>query len=463
MGERKRSTLLAPELRELLQEGQVADLRTVLEDLHPNDAANILSGLDEHEIVEILSSMPLATERDLFSYFDPELQESIVLGSGRDRVRKLLAAMPSDERAEFFEEMEERVRSSLVPLLERAAREDLIRRESYDNDQVGSVLSTEHCALRATMSVTEAIAELRRQEPTRETIYYSYVVDPEGRLVGFVSLRALISARDSATVGELMKTEMVFTTPEADQEEAATLIREYDLLALPVVDGSGRLLGIVTHDDAADILEAEDTEDMEKMAGIASEAEDRLLYSEDTIWNQVRRRAPLVALLVIAFTGVALVVADQEAMLDGINSAAVIALLPMVLATGGMVGSQTSTLIVRALALKDVSHHGLLPILWKELRIGACLALLLGLIGFGEAWLLEFLDPENTAINLTACWAIAAALGVHVVTAALLGAAIPLSIDRLGLDPATAATPTFTTIADFLGAVIYCATLILLL
>ncbi len=460
-----RNPLLAPELRELLQEGKQDSLQHVLEDLHPKDAASILSGLEDREIVEILSLLPVEVERDVFEYFDPEVQESIMQGSGRDRVRELLGVLPSDDRAEFLENLDERVRSQFTSLLDREEQEDLRRRERYEDDQVGAILSTEYCRLGGDLTSTEAISEIRKQEPNRETIYYSYVVDGQGRLIGFVSLRDLIMAPDGATVEELMKTDLVATRPEADREVAANMIRDYDILALPVVDHEGRLVGIVTHDDAADILEEEDTEDIEKMAGIASETEPKS-YSETTVMDEFYRRAGLVAVLAVAFTFVALVIGSYEDNFKKPDAPrSLMALLPMILATGGMVGSQASVLIVRALALKDIKPGSLFPIMWKEFRISILLAVLLGMVGFGESFAVEFLKSDGVGIPIPwdACLAVSVALAVHVITATLLGALIPLAIAGLRMDPAAAATPTLTTIADFLGAVIYFTVLYLML
>jgi magnesium transporter len=440
-------------------------LQEVLEDLHPKDAASILSGLEDPEIVEIMTLLPLEMERDVFDYFEPEVQESILQGSGRERLRDLLNALPSDDRAEYLENLDERVRDQLTALLDREEQEDLRRRERYEDDQVGAILSTEYCVLGPELSAAEAMSEIRRQEPNRETIYYSYVVDEKDRLIGFVSLRDLIMAPDGATVEELMKTDPVSIQPEADQEEASNMIRDYDILALPVIDSEGHLVGIVTHDDAADILEEEDTEDIEKMAGIASETEPKS-YTETTVMDEFYRRAGLVAVLAVAFTFVALVIGSYEDNFKNPNAPrSLLALLPMILATGGMVGSQASVLIVRALALKDITPGSLMPIMWKEFRISILLALLLGLVGFGESFAVEFLRSDEVGIPIPwdACLAIAVALAVHVITATLLGALIPLAIAGLRMDPAAAATPTLTTIADFLGAVIYFTVLYLML
>jgi magnesium transporter len=264
--------LLIPEVRELLAEGNQQDLVSVLQEMHPTDAATVLSGLTVAEIATVLALLPPDLERDVFGYLDPDVQEEYLAGAGRERVQKVLASMLSDDRAEFLERLEERVRDQVVCLLPNAAREDLLRRGTFRDDQVGAFLSTDYAVLNPLLTAHKAVAELRRQAPSKETIYYSDVVDRSGKLVGFVSLRDLILADEHKTVGDIMKTELVSIAADADQEAAARIIRDYDLIALPVVDSAGRLVGIVTHDDAVDIVEEEAQEDFEKMAGITGES-----------------------------------------------------------------------------------------------------------------------------------------------------------------------------------------------
>ncbi len=451
-----RNPLVAPELRELLQEGRADDLRAVLEDLHPNDAASIVSGLKTPEIVAVLEQLPVRLEADLFIYFDEELQDEIVQGQGRKRVKALLKAMPSDERYEFLDRVDDRIRRELEPLLEQAARNDLVRRERYEDDQVGALLSTEFVRLRPEMTVTDALDEVRRQEPNRETIYYSYVVDEHGHLLGFVSLRHLITARQHQTVGEVMKTGPVSIRASADQEEAARLIREYDLLALPVVTADGTLVGIVTHDDAADIEAEEVSEDIEKMAGLAGESEAEGGYGQEPVWSQIRRRVPLISFLAIFYVFTATVIAEQE---QGLPGSMLLALLPMVMATGGMVGTQASSLVIRAITVGEVEPKKFLAVLWKEWRISAGLALILSVIVFGEGLLLgSFFDDHyvgDTHGLLLAGAALATAMAAHVISSALLGASVPLLAKAVGRDPALVSTPAVTAIADFMGAVIF--------
>lgn len=460
-----RNVLLAPELRELLESQRTDDLCELIEDLHPHDAADYLSGLEEHEIVQIMSVLPVKTERDVFFYFAPELQERIVLGSGRPRVKALLTAMVSDDRAQFMDRLDERVRQQLLPLLAKAAREDLVRRERYDDDQVGSFLSTEYAVLDRDLTAARAIEELRRQEPSKETIYYCYVLDEAGKLVGFVSLRDLIVAPAERSVDELMKTDVVSIGVDGDQETAARLIREYDLLALPVVDGEGRLVGLVTHDDAADILEEEDVEDMELMAGVQTEG-DLLDYNEESVLAHTKRRLPILFTLGLFFAVVAQVIGAYEDTLRNGGGLA-IGFLPVVMAIGGNVGGQAAAVVIVGLKLQKLSGGSLLPVLWKEMRISLLMGIALGALVVLEAWVLAASGLVEHPVGGPSAGRMALAIGIaltgHVVTAALLGGAIPLIVRALKGDPALVAHPTLTTVADLLGAMIYCSAILALL
>ena len=456
-----RNPLLAPELRELLLDGKPEELRQFLEELHPNDAAAFLASLETDEIVQALSAMPAQLEREVFSYLDPEVQDAILLGAGREHVKGLLRAMPSDERYAFLERLDDRVRESVVPLLEQAARLDYLRREQFEKQQVGSFLNTEYCALEPHMTVVEALAELRRQAPSRETIYYLYVVDKDKKLIGFLSLRDLITARDRDTIEKLMKTEPVSIHVTADQEQAAKVIREYDLIALPVVDDTGRLVGIVTYDDAADIQEAEETEDIERMAGLSGTSEGESYFEASTL-ELIRRRAPLIAFIAGFYVLTASVIASQEEALPGTM---LVALLPMVMATGGSVGTQSSSLIIRAITIGDVGSRPLGRVLWKELRVSAGIAAVLSCIVFLEGFVLGSFDKVYAgAIQtlLLACGALGVAMAFHVMSAAVIGAAVPIVAKLLRRDPAMVSTPAVTAIADLSGASIYFGVLLLL-
>jgi magnesium transporter len=456
--------LLIPEVRELLLEGKQEDLLSVLSEMHPTDAASILSALTMPEIASVLAMLPADFERDVFGYLEPDVQEEYITGIGRERVRKVLQAMLSDDRAAFLDRLDPRVRDQLIPLLPNAAREDLLRRGTFREDQVGSFLTTDYAVLNPLLTARGAIAELRRQAPSKETIYYSYVLDRVGTLVGFVSLRDLILANETQPVGEIMKTDLVSIGAEADQEEAARIIRDYDLIALPVVDTAGRLVGIVTHDDAVDIVEEEAQEDIEKMAGVtgASEGDD---FLEEPVLVQLRRRAPMICLLAVFWVVTATVIKGFEQLLA--HRGTLVATMGMVMAIGGMVGSQASTLIIRAVSKSEQSPFA--KLLSKELLVSLGLAVALAFIAFGNALFLQWLDGPMAAgtVATVSAMRIATVIGIamaaDVVFAAMLGASIPHLVKMLRIDPALISTPAVTALTDLTGASIYLVLVTLML
>jgi magnesium transporter len=444
--------LLIPEIRELLAGGNHGDLVSVFQEMHPTDAAGLLSALEVDEIATVLALLPADLERDVFAYLEPDVQEQYVAGAGRERVQKVLQSMLSDDRAEFLERFDARVRDQLTCLLPSAAREDLLRRGTFREDQVGAFLSTDYAVLNPLLTVRAAIAELRRQAPSKETIYYSYVVDRSGKLVGFVSLRDLILANENTPVGEIMKTDLVSVSADADQEEAARVIRDYDLIALPVVDTAGRLVGIVTHDDAVDIVEEEAREDFERMAGVTGDSEGEEFHDEPVL-RQFRRRAPVICVLAIFWLLTATVIQDFEPLLHG--NVLLIATMPMVMAIGGMVGSQASTLIIRALA--NNSSTPFRAVVSKELLVSLTLAVALSGVAFGNALVLQWWKGDDSALGATVHMAtvIAAAMAADVVFAAVLGASIPTLVRMLRIDPALISTPAVTALTDLTGAAIF--------
>ncbi len=446
--------LLIPEVRELLQEDKREDLLSVLGEMHPTDAASILNALTVEEIAQVLAILPTDQERDVFGYLEPEVQEQYVAGAGRERVKNVLQLMLSDDRAAFLDRLEPRVRDQLIPMLPNAAREDLLRRSTFRDDQVGSFLSTDYAVLNPLLTARSAIAELRRQAPSRETIYYSYVVDRFGKLLGFVSLRDLILAEETRPVGDIMKSDLVSITAEADQEEAARIIRDYDLIALPVVDSSGRLVGIVTHDDAVDIVEEEAQEDFEKMAGVTGDSEGEDFLAEP-VMRQFRRRAPVICLLGLFWLLTASVIQGFESLLHG--SVLLIATMPMVMAIGGMVGSQASTLIIRGIA--NESKTPFRQMITKELLVSLTLAVVLGGVAFGNALMLQAWKGPGVDVVATAhiAMVIALAMAADVVFAAALGASIPSLVKLLRIDPALISTPAVTALTDLTGASIFLA------
>ncbi|MEW6077366.1 MAG: magnesium transporter [Thermodesulfobacteriota bacterium] len=455
-----RNPLLIPELRELLASGNIKAIQTFCKTGHPAQVAEMISALPAPEVWDILRQVDLPLRSEIFSRMSEDLQIEIIGSLRRMEVALLLADMPPDERADLFKELPEELQESVLPAIAQAEREDLRRLTAYEEGTAGAVMTSDYATLPAHLSASEAIEHLRKEAPDKETIYYAYVVDENRKLQGFVSLKDLIVARRESRVGDIMNPEVILARANDDQEEAARKIQKYDLLALPIVDNSDTLVGIITHDDALDIITQEQTEDMEKLMAIAGSHEAGV-YMKTSAWEHLRNRSPWVVML--AFLGMVsgYIVQSYEGLL--LQFAILASFMPMLADTGGNTGSQAAALIIRALALKEVSTKDIFRILLKEFHVAFVLALMLGLVAFGRVFLFgQSAVPEAYSLSSMG-GAIAVALGLQVITATLIGVLLPMGVAMLKKDPAVVASPALTTIVDITGLLIFFSTVKLLL
>ena len=323
----------------------------------------------------------------------------MVTGAGRHLISKLLEAMPHDDRVELLRQLDPDVVEDLLPLVAKADREDIRRLLSYPEDSAGAMMTTDYAWLPPGLTVGQAIEELRKQAYDEETIYYIYVLDENRRLLGFVSLRHLILAKSTAKVGDIMQTEVISVRVDADREEVVKTVQRYDFLAIPVIDEQHRLVGIITHDDAIDVMVEEATEDALHLAGVSAIDESYLDAPFVTVW---RKRAVWLACLFVAELLTFTALTQFESALKAVVVLGMF--LPLVISTGGNSGSQAATLITRALAVGDVALGDWWRVMRHELLMGLALGSTLGLIGFARAWLtptsvLDKADPFLLALS----------------------------------------------------------------
>ncbi|MBN2419408.1 MAG: magnesium transporter [Deltaproteobacteria bacterium] len=459
---KKKNPLLVPELREMLAAGESKALRDFCESGHPAVIAELLSALSSEEAWTVLrqaDNHPLRSK--IFSHLDEDMQVEIVGSLRRNEVAHLLAEMSPDDRVDLFKQLPESLRESVLPALAQAEREDIRRLSAYKEGTAGAVMTSDYATLSQQLTASQAIERLREVAPAKETIYYAYVVDERRKLLGFVSLTDLIVARREALVGDIMHDEVIFARVEDDQENAARKIQKYDLIALPVLNSGDALVGIITHDDAIDIITQEHTEDMEKFMAIVGTHEDAV-YMKTSVWGHFRNRYPWVIALAILGMVSGFIVQSFEGLLMQFTVLA--AFMPMLADTGGNTGSQSATLVVRALALTEVSTKDIFRILVREFRVSMLLALLLGVIAFGRVLFFGGGSsiPESFSLARIA-FAISLALGLQVVTSTLIGALLPLGAAKMKWDPAVVASPALTTIVDITGLLIYFTTAKLML
>ena len=296
-----RNPLLVPDLRELIQSGEVAALREFIADQHPGRTAELIEDLEAEDGDSLFRILLPRDRADVLSYLNTESQNRIVESMPPQQAAELLHHMSHDERADLVNRLDEEFVDVVLPHLAQAERDDIRRLASYEPGTAGAVMTTDYVTLPAHITVREALERLRHEAPDRETIYYCYVVDHNRRLIGFVSLKNLILARRSALIEDIMQRDVIFGRLDDDQETAARQIDKYDLLALPIVDSTGRLVGIITHDDAMDILRQEQTEDILKFGGVSPDPEaDTAPYWQSTVIDVVRRRIKWLLMLFVA-------------------------------------------------------------------------------------------------------------------------------------------------------------------
>lgn len=447
--------LLLPEFRSAVAARDWPELRTFAETLHPSSVAEMLTALDDpaEQALALEAGIPdLATP--LFEYLLARDQDALIGHLSDKYLARLLEDMSHDERADLVNRMEDERREGVLPLVARADREDIRRLTGYEEGTAGALMTSEYAALPASVTVAEALAKLRREAPDRETIYYIYVIDGERRLKGFVSLKDLILAPPSRTVGQVMKGEVLFAAADADAGEAAQVLARYDLLALPVVDAEQRLVGIITHDDVLDLQQTEATEDIHRMGAVQPVAE---AYLDAPFFEVWRKRTFWLSLLFIAELGTFSAMANFQEEIDRVSALAL--LVPLCIATGGNSGSQAATLITRALALGQVRAADWARVLRHELLMGLALGASLGAIGFLRGWT----TPESVRTaeggKTIAATGLGLTLGLAVAGICLwgtvVGSMMPLIFRRLGLDPAVASSPFVATFVDVTGIVIF--------
>jgi magnesium transporter len=445
---------LIPDLRELIRDGELAGLRDFFAEHHPARVAELIEDLEEGEGDALYRILPPRNRAQVLSYLEPARQVKLVEAMPAPEAAELLHLMSHDERADLVKRLDEDVLDPVLPYLAQAEREDIRRLASYEPGTAGAVMTTDYVTLPPHITVREALERIRREAPDRETIYYCYVVDHKRRLIGFVSLKRLILSRRAAVIEDIMQRDVILARVDEDQEAVARQIDKYDLLAIPVVDASDQLVGIITHDDAMDILRQEQTEDILAFGGVSRDAEaNQESYWRGRIVEAVRRRIGWLLLLFIAGT----LTSHVSHFFKGVQLALpdLIDFVPLLIGTGGNAGSQTVGTIIRALALGEIQRNDGLRVLYREWLTGLLMGVVLGAIGFTYTYVLH----GNAAFAAV----IALAILFICMWANSVGALVPILARRFGIDPAVISAPLISTLVDATGLVIFYTVAIVLL
>lgn len=428
--------IIEARLNALLKADRKSELRGALTMLNPVDVAQYLSTLDTEKLLFVFRILPRDVSADVFSYMDDSQREKLVSSIGDHEIGALIEEMFLDDAVDFLEEMPVELVRRVLANVSEEQRKLINRFLSYPENSVGSIMTIEYCAFPLGFTVREVMQGIRRTGVDKETVNTIYLVDGAGVLKGTVPLRKLIMADDEAPAESVMVSNFVSVGTLDDQEIAAALVRKYDLLALPVTDQAGRLVGIVTVDDVMDVVQDEATEDMEKMSALTPSDS---AYMETGVWKLAGNRLPWLVLMLAGSVLAGLVIDRYSALITGIGLA-ITACIPMLMDTGGNCGQQASTLVIRALALGEITPRDALRVVWKELRVALMLSVVLCAVNFFIQWLI-------TGTLLVAAVA-SAAMFLTVLIAKTVGALLPLGAKALKLDPALTASPLITTAVD---------------
>lgn len=447
----ERFELVEKALLKMLSEKKYASLRDILVTMNPIDVAGLFDDLEEKQIPVMFRLLPKEQAAETFVEMEPDAQQLLIQGFSDNELREVLDELYVDDAADLVEEMPANVVRRILAQADPEMRRSINQILRYPENSAGALMTMEYVSLRPEMTVEEAILRIRRQGVDKETIYTCYVLDRDRTLLGIVTVKDLLLAEsDDTEIREIMTEAVISVNTQDDQEEVAKMFSKYNFLALPVVDTESRMVGIVTFDDAMDVMEEETTEDMEIMAAMTPSEKS---YLKSTPFDLYKHRIPWLMLLMVSATFTGMIISSFESALALLP--ALTAFIPMLMDTGGNCGSQSSVTIIRSLSLDELEFSDLLTVLWKEVRTALLCGLTLAALCFGKVLLVDRLLMGNTSISLSVDLVICLALGVTVVIAKIVGCSLPLLAKKLGFDPAVMASPFITTIVDALSLLVY--------
>lgn len=431
------------ELLELLEGKQYTKLRSFFEELNVADIALLMEELEEEVMLKVFRMLPKDLAADVFSYLELENQQMIITSLSEKEAGNVINNLMADDAVNLLEEMPANVVKKLLGNASPETRRDINELLRYPEDSAGSVMTVEYVALKENLTVTQAIERIRKVGVDSETIDVCYVLDKQRKLIGMVELRSLLFCKAEDMIGEIMDEKVISIHTLMDQEEVAAQFKKYDFTAMPVVDNENCLVGIITVDDVVDIVEEENTEDMEMMAAIVPSDKP---YMRTGVWETFKKRIPWLLLLMVsaAFTG-AIITSFEEALSA---YAALIAFIPMLMGTGGNAGGQASVTVIRGLSLGEIEYRDVPRVVWKELRVAVLCGVCLAAANFVKLMIFD-------RLGMLVALVVTLTLVVVVLLAMFVGCILPIGAKRLGLDPAVMASPFITTILDALSLMVY--------
>ncbi len=452
------------EILALLEERKFSVLKPLLSSMNEIDLAEVFESAKEEDLPVLFRILPKDLAAEMFVEIDSDTQEKLLKKLSDKEVKAVMGELFLDDTVDLIEEMPSSVVKRLLALADSETRSYVNELLKYPKDSVGSIMTIEYVRFLPDMTVEKAFDRIRETAIDKETIYTCYVTDPSNKLIGLVTAKDLMLAKKNALIGEIMEDNVIYANTRDDREEAARKISDYGFLAIPVVDDERRLVGIVTVDDAMDVIEQENTEDIERMAAILPAQKP---YLKTSVFSIYKNRVPWLLILMISATFTGLIINIFEGKLNTI-SPVLFACIPMLMDTGGNSGSQASVTIIRSLALGEVTTKDTGRILLKELGAGVLLASTLAVACFAKLMLIDNLlfgtfMPGNRDYTWDKCLIVSLALFCTVVVAKTVGCLLPLLVKKCKLDPAAVASPFITTIVDAVSLIIFCGLSVLIL
>jgi len=422
-------------------------------DLYPATIAEALADVEYELVEDVLDNLPKELSSEVFAQLKPEVQELYAEELSSKDLAGLLVIMQSDDRANLARRLIKPKLNAALKLLSKEDREDILKLSAYPTGTVGAIMTSEYAYLPGNITASQAIDMLREEAAQAETILISFVVNKAKKLLGTLTLQEIILAEPNTKIHEFLNTDLVTIKDTDDQETAAEIIAQYDILAIPVLNEQDKLVGIVTHDDVIDVLNQEHTEDMEKLMGITGKHEDMAYLRTPVLSHFKNRIGWILGLAILGFVS-GFVLKGFESVLA--NLMVLSLFMPMLADTGGNMGSQSATVVIRALALKEITLRDAGKVLFKEIRISLMSGVILASVAFVRVLLLAGDSTIPDGISLYALGGvIALALGLQVVSSAIIGCLLPMGAEKLKLDPAVVASPAITTVVDITGILIY--------
>ena len=447
----ERFEIMEKALLQMLESKKYSTLRDMLITMNPSDVAGIFSDLEEKQVPLMFRLLPKELAAETFVEMEPDTQALLIQGFSDNELKEVLSELYVDDAADLVEEMPATVVRRILEQADPEMRSSINQILRYPENSAGSIMTTEYVALRPNMTVDESITRIRRQGVDKETIYTCYVIDNDRTLLGLVTVKSLLLCEDDDTpISQIMVTNLISVTTQDDQEEVARMFSKYNFLALPVVDKENRMVGIVTFDDAMDVMQDEATEDMEIMAAITPSEKSYLASSP---WDLFKHRIPWLLLLMVSATFTGMIISSFEASLGILPILTVF--IPMLMDTGGNSGSQSSVTVIRALSLDELHFKDIFTVIWKEVRAAALCAIALAAVCFGKVMLVDRLLMGNTSVTVLVDLTVCLTLAVTVIVAKVVGCSLPLIAKRFGFDPAVMASPFITTIVDAMSLLLY--------